>query len=257
MDLILNYVPYNENNMLRLTTGMQLNDVVMNSYIELIQLYALPTVHIHDTYFLSSLPSFLLDEPGFTTPMWSYKSVVCCPIFMRMERFIFPVQINEVHWAVICVDFRQKTVTYLDSLYTVAAQTKTFRMAHEYLRALALFDRHTAFNVDDWSFEGASSHVSHFSVIIFIVLIVYLNSLPSRMVELTVGSLHLQTSALVPAFNLGKSFSHGKFRMLGWNSQSICCITKLTIQLDNKCRFAMGLLWLHSPHPLSAKILLM
>lgn len=233
MDPIPNYVPYSKNDMLRLTTGMWLNDVVMNSYIQLIQSYAPPTVHIHDTHFLSTLPSFSSDEPGFTTPMWSYKSVTCRPIFLRMERFIFPVHIDEVHWAVMCVDFRRKTVTYLDSMYTVAAQTKTFGMAHQYLRALALFDRHITFNVDDWSFEGSSSHVNHFSVIVFIVLIVYLNSLPSRLVVLTVGCLHLQTSALVPAFNLGKSFGNRKFRMPGWNSQSICCTIRSTIRSDH------------------------
>ncbi|KAF9512978.1 hypothetical protein BS47DRAFT_1393720 [Hydnum rufescens UP504] len=79
-----------------------------------------------------------------------------------MEHFIIPTFIQNNHWAVNCIDFRRKTVTYFNSMHTTAVKETVFSVTHKYLKNLAAVENHITFDLDHWLFDGSpqNAHIA-------------------------------------------------------------------------------------------------
>lgn len=91
-----------------------LNDNIINCYMNLIQERSniptednLPTVYTMNTHFVSRLI-----ESGYkSVERWTKRVNI-----FSFNIILFPVHVNNNHWALVVVDFRQKTIRYYDSM---------------------------------------------------------------------------------------------------------------------------------------------
>ncbi|KAF9511900.1 hypothetical protein BS47DRAFT_1363540 [Hydnum rufescens UP504] len=94
--------------------GTLINDDAINLYIDVLKMFAHPTIHVFNTFFFSCL----LD--GFNKVATWHKDV-CHPVFTHMEQIIIPIHLkSQSHWATTSIDFKRHIVTYMDSIFLPA-----------------------------------------------------------------------------------------------------------------------------------------
>jgi len=87
---------------------LHINDETINKYMDLITERSPETVYAFNTFFYTSYATH-----GFSKVCRWTKNV---DIFSKNKLF-FPIHINEEeHWCLACVDFKNKVITYYDSL---------------------------------------------------------------------------------------------------------------------------------------------
>lgn len=87
---------------------LYLNDEVINKYMDLINERSPDTVYAFNTFFFLALSA-----KGYSSvSRWTKK----IDIFSKQKLFI-PVHIDEEsHWCLVCVNFKEKSIKYYDSL---------------------------------------------------------------------------------------------------------------------------------------------
>eukprot|EP00397_Hematodinium_sp_SG-2012_P055693 GEMP01068160.1.p1 GENE.GEMP01068160.1~~GEMP01068160.1.p1 ORF type:complete len:334 (+),score=46.19 GEMP01068160.1:196-1197(+) len=110
-----------------LKPGRWLNDEIINGYIKLLVTGEIPLrVHAFNTFFWSTISSF---EPKTKKPLsYDYAKVKRWTRRQKVDIFdldliIVPVNINEMHWTLGCIDMRAKKVRFYDSLGTPSNST--------------------------------------------------------------------------------------------------------------------------------------
>jgi hypothetical protein len=202
----------------RLGSNKWLNDTIINSYIELLTMFIRPSVHVFNSHFFAMLVEH--GEKSFNKLVPWHKKFRR-PIFSCMERIIMPINLHQSHWVAICIDFKRRVVTFLDSLYDNRNFKYTSIMIRKYLVGLAEVEGHSL-DMSAWTFVGGKEHVRTFWTFLFsfLIKIVIWCSPLSRKDMMTVGSLRLRTFETALAFGHGRCFDHRKSLMhvcsLGW-----------------------------------------
>ncbi|KAF9504455.1 hypothetical protein BS47DRAFT_1401377 [Hydnum rufescens UP504] len=110
--------------------GTLVNDDAINSYIDVLKMFACPTVHVFNTFFFSRL----LD--GFDKVATWHKDLRH-PVFTHMERIIVPIHLkSQSHWATVSIDFKRRIIM------------------RKYLADLAALET-CSFDLEAWTFIGS------------------------------------------------------------------------------------------------------
>ncbi|KAF9506058.1 hypothetical protein BS47DRAFT_1367612 [Hydnum rufescens UP504] len=126
----------------------QVNDDAINSYIDVLKMFAHPTVHVFNTFFFSRLCD------GFTK-VASWHKNLRHPIFMYMERIVMPIHLgSQNHWAVVSIDFKRCIVTYLDSIFQLPNFEFIKMIVAKYLADLTAHES-CSFDLEAWTFVGS------------------------------------------------------------------------------------------------------
>ncbi|KAF9508996.1 hypothetical protein BS47DRAFT_1365536 [Hydnum rufescens UP504] len=128
--------------------GTLVNDDAINSYIDVLKMFARPTIHVFNTFFFSRL----LD--GFDKVATWHKDLRH-PVFMHMERIIVPIHLkSQSHWATVSIDFKRRIVTYMDSIFLPSTFEFVTEIMQKYLADLAALEM-CSFNLEAWTFIGS------------------------------------------------------------------------------------------------------
>lgn len=131
----------------------RVNDDAINSYIDVLKMFARPTVHVFNTFFFSRL------RDGFTK-VASWHKNLRHPVFMHMERIVMPIHLGaQNHWAVVSIDFKRCIVTYLDSIFRPPNFEFIKVIMAKYLADLAAHES-CSFDLEAWTFVGSEETVS-------------------------------------------------------------------------------------------------
>ncbi|KAF9503859.1 hypothetical protein BS47DRAFT_1369224 [Hydnum rufescens UP504] len=126
----------------------QVNDDAINLYIDVLKMFAHPTVHVFNTFFFSCL------HDGFTK-VASWHKNLCHPVFMYMERIVMPIHLrSQNHWAVVSIDFKRCIVMYLDSIFWLRNFKFIKMIVAKYLADLAAHES-CSFDLEAWTFVGS------------------------------------------------------------------------------------------------------
>jgi len=129
-----------ENNINRLC----LNDEIINEYMDLINLRSPNTVYAFNTFFF-----WTLSNKGYPSICRWTKNV---DIFSK-EKLIIPIHIEEMsHWCLVCVDFKEKTIKYYDSLGE--RNFKCLKFILFYLFMEHLHKKDTEFHAGGWLLQN-------------------------------------------------------------------------------------------------------
>jgi Ulp1 family protease len=141
--------------------GQWLNDEAINSYIDVLTRFARPTVGIFSTFFFAFLrESFAKVE--------SWHNQFRNPVFKHMERIVMPIHFRtRKHWAALCIDFKRRVVTYMDSQFHLPSFTFVRDIIGNYLRSLARKEEYVL-DMDAWTFEGSTATVSTNCFLLFV-----------------------------------------------------------------------------------------
>ncbi|KAF9518952.1 hypothetical protein BS47DRAFT_1388625 [Hydnum rufescens UP504] len=128
--------------------GTLVNDDAINSYIDVLKMFARPTVHVFNTFFFSRL----LD--GFDKVATWHKDLRH-PVFTHMERIIVPIHLkSQSHWATVSIDFKRRIVTYMDSIFLPSTFEFVTEIMRKYLADLAALET-CSFDLEAWTFIGS------------------------------------------------------------------------------------------------------
>ncbi|KAF9505161.1 hypothetical protein BS47DRAFT_1368277 [Hydnum rufescens UP504] len=128
--------------------GTLVNDDAINSYIDVLKMFARPTVHVFNTFFFSRL----LD--GFDKVATWHKDLRH-PVFTHMERIIVPIHLkSQSHWATVSIDFKRHIVTYMDSIFLPSTFEFVTEIMRKYLADLAALET-CSFDLEAWTFIGS------------------------------------------------------------------------------------------------------
>lgn len=212
---------------------MWLNDIVINSYIDLLMIFIRPIVHIFNSYFFMQLVEH--GEKSFDK-LVSWHKKLRRPIFSSMERIIMPINLHNSHWVALCIDFKRRVVTYMDSSYDNRNFKYTSLFIRRYLEGLAGMEGH-ALDMNAWTFVGSREHVRKFWTFHFhflIRIVIWYSRLNSKGI-LTVGSLRWRTFETALAFGHGRHFGHRTCLLhecsLGWTFFLELSITRISTSM--------------------------
>ncbi|KAF9506040.1 hypothetical protein BS47DRAFT_1399831 [Hydnum rufescens UP504] len=132
--------------------GTLVNDDAINSYIDVLKMFARPTIHVFNTFFFSRL----LD--GFDKVATWHKDLHH-PVFTHMEQIIIPIHLkSQSHWATISIDFKRHIVTYMDSIFLPSTFEFVMEIMQKYLADLAALET-CSFDLEAWTFIGSKDTV--------------------------------------------------------------------------------------------------
>src|ERR1700676_104863 len=132
--------------------GTLVNDDAINSYIDVLKMFARPTIHVFNTFFFSRL----LD--GFDKVATWHKDLRH-PVFTHMERIIVPIHLkSQSHWATVSIDFKRRIVTYMDSIFLPSTFEFVTEIMRKYLADLAALET-CSFDLEAWTFIGSKDTV--------------------------------------------------------------------------------------------------
>ncbi|KAF9509897.1 hypothetical protein BS47DRAFT_1396429 [Hydnum rufescens UP504] len=132
--------------------GTLVNDDAINSYIDVLKMFARPTIHVFNTFFFSRL----LD--GFDKVATWHKDLRH-PVFTHMERIIVPIHLkSQSHWATVSIDFKRHIVTYMDSIFLPSTFEFVMEIMQKYLADLAALET-CSFDLEAWTFIGSKDTV--------------------------------------------------------------------------------------------------
>ncbi|KAF9520958.1 hypothetical protein BS47DRAFT_1356930 [Hydnum rufescens UP504] len=111
--------------------GTLVNDDAINSYIDVLKMFACPTIHVFNTFFFSHL----LD--GFDKVATWHKDLH-----------------HPSHWATISIDFKRHIVMYMDSIFLPSTFEFVMEIMRKYLADLTALEM-CSFDLEAWTFIGS------------------------------------------------------------------------------------------------------
>ncbi|KAF9502736.1 hypothetical protein BS47DRAFT_1403176 [Hydnum rufescens UP504] len=112
--------------------GTLVNDDAINSYINVLKMFAAP---YH--------------------PLATWHKDLRHPVFMHMERIIVPIHLkSQSHWATVSIDFKRRIVTYMDSIFLPSTFEFVTEIMRKYLADLAALET-CSFDLEAWTFIGS------------------------------------------------------------------------------------------------------